>query len=58
MFPLDEVTDHVGHILIRERPMREIVFEIAPGREISELFLFRREGWVPVRKFDVPRVFA
>src|SRR6266853_432390 len=58
MFLLDEVTDHVGHILVRDCPMREIVFEIARHCEISELFLFGCKGWVPVRKFDVLGVFT
>jgi hypothetical protein len=31
MFLLDEVADHVSHILVQQRLIREIVFEIAPG---------------------------
>jgi hypothetical protein len=58
MLPLDKVTDHVGHILVEQSPMREIVFEIALGSEISELFLFGREGWVAALKFDMLHVFA
>jgi hypothetical protein len=58
VFRLDEVTDHISHILVEQRPMREVVFEIARGGEISVLFLFWREGWVAALKFDVLHVLV
>ena len=58
MFLLDKVTDNVGHMFVEQSLMREIVFEIASGSEISELFLFGCEGRVAALKFDVLHVFA
>ncbi|MGH9574276.1 MAG: hypothetical protein ACRD40_12195 [Candidatus Acidiferrales bacterium] len=58
VFPLDEIADWVGNILVEQSTMWKVVFEIAIRSEISLVLLFRTESWVAALTYDVFHMFG